>query len=139
MAYSILERIPLPPHPEAEYFQVYTTRLRGITTLLELVRMAEYWKPLAIDMQKIVSDMTDKEFDEIFLPGLKQEFEFDTYAGTAWHTKYIHIFLPDVLFVIDMVAKAYRIPWGTAYNRLLTLETLIIDDYGIVNYLGPKK
>lgn len=139
MKATIAERVPLPPHPDAEYFQIYTTRLRQVTTLLELVRMLDYWKPLVIDAQKIVSNMTDIEFKDSFFHGLQQEFEFDQYAGTAWHEKYIKIMLPDVLFVIDIVAQSYNIPWGTAYNRLLLLETIIVGDNGIVHYLGPKK
>src|SRR6266850_5100229 len=108
----ISDCIPLPPHPDAEYFQVYTTRLRGIFTLYDLKQMAEYWKPLAIDAYETIQAITEITFND-FLKGLREEFQFDRYAGLAWYNKYIAVMSPSVLVVIDMVAKAYCIPWGT--------------------------
>ena len=138
MKYIIEEHIPLPPHPEANYFQIYITCLRSTFTLSDLRHMLDYWRPIANDAYEAASAITEETFND-FLHGLREEFQFNRYAGLAWYNRYIDIFSPSVLVVVDMVAKAYQIPWGAAYNRLLATDNINIDETGIVHYMGPRE
>ena len=130
------EVIPLPPHPDADYHQLYWMRLHYIGSAAHLRAMARFWAPLIADTAGAIADALRPAAWRTFHTGLHYELHSRKYAGSEWHQRYATLLEPQILYIVQATARSHGIPWGVAYNRMHFLGLLVQDHDGIIHYGG---
>jgi len=94
----------------------YRKAIDGATTPKELQKAIAGFKDLAEDALDAAKKMSKKDF-LTFRKGLQRERD-GVFAGKVWNKKFGPILLPKVMMEVSMLAAKYKVPFGTAYNRM---------------------
>lgn len=100
----------------AETENDYRAAIDRATTPKELQKAIAGFKDLTEDALAAAKKMSKKDF-LTFRKGLLRERD-GVFAGKAWNKKFGVILLPKVMMDVSMLATQYKVPFGTAYNRL---------------------
>jgi len=105
----------------AETEDEYRAALDGATTPAELQKAIAGFKDLTEDALEAAKKMSKKDF-LAFRKGLQRERK-GVFAGKVWNKKFGPILLPKVMMEVSMLAAKYKVPFGTAYNRLKLVKS----------------
>jgi hypothetical protein len=100
----------------AETEEDYRKAIETATTPKELQKAIEGFGDLAEDALAAAKKISKTDFLS-FRKGLQRERD-GVFAGKAWNKKFGAILLPKVMLEVSMLAVKYKVPFGTAYNRL---------------------
>lgn len=100
----------------AETEEDYRKAIENAKTPKELQEAIAGFGDLAEDALAEAKKISRKDFIT-FKKGLMRERE-GVFAGKAWNKKFGAILLPKVMLEVSMLATKYKVPFGTAYNRL---------------------
>lgn len=103
----------------------YALALRGATSLGKLHAVTAQFLPVAGDAHDRAQAMTEAEFAQQFLPGMRKEAQ-GIYAGPDWNTAYGVITMPELLVACMVRAERTGISHNAALFGLL--------DRGVVAY-----
>jgi hypothetical protein len=95
----------------------WASSIRAVKSVDELIALCKNYGHLTFDSLAIAEKMTDNDLIE-FKEGLLSEAR-GVFAGEQWAEKYSHVFMPDKMVDITLIAERYKCPEGVVYHRLV--------------------
>ena len=116
---------------ESDPVKAYTEDIDSAEDLTQLRRVCDEYKEIAFDAKAVADSMTEDDFDAFRLGMI--ECRMRRSPGKDWDDKYSAIALPLVFTTVTCVSVYYKVPWGTAYGRMLDAGLLTADSGGVLS------